>query len=145
MNENIYSAKGGVLACAEAFERLKLGAPQVAKHIDLPATQITAGVVSVEAGYDRGYLKKARTAHMGLISLIDAFRNEAKLAKHPNNATVPVTKMKIRVMEEELNLVKSQLYAVLTQNIQLVEKVRALELEAKTFRERQVLKFPPNS
>ena len=67
------NSKSGLDQCVEAFDRLKAGQPRVIEHIGIAKSKITAGIVSVEAGFDRGYLKKARSAHAPLISMIEAF------------------------------------------------------------------------
>lgn len=47
----------GLRACEEALTRLMKGEPVVSKHVGLSLKKITASIVSLEAGFDRGYLK----------------------------------------------------------------------------------------
>ena len=64
----------GVLACYEAFERLKSNRPKNKKFIGLPIDKITASVVSQEAGFDSGYLKSKRSNHQAIIAQIESFK-----------------------------------------------------------------------
>ena len=66
----------GVKICEAAFERLKAGCPVISAHVGIDGSKITAGIVSVEAGFDRGYLKRSRGSHMPLIARIEAYRTE---------------------------------------------------------------------
>jgi hypothetical protein len=67
----------GLLECEEALQRLLEGRPVVAEHVGLSRSKITASIVSFEAGFDRGYLKKSRNAHLPILARIEAFRAEA--------------------------------------------------------------------
>lgn len=48
----------GLVACEEALQRLLDGVPIVSQHVKLDISKLTASIVSFEAGFDRGYLKK---------------------------------------------------------------------------------------
>ncbi|MBD8708492.1 hypothetical protein IFT47_17835 [Pseudomonas sp. CFBP 13711] len=127
MTDNVKSS--GVLACEEALERLITGKPNVAAHVGLDLSKLTAGVVSHEAGFDRGYLKKSRKLHMALIAKISAVRDgvmKGALANTTRNELIRSSK-KIDRLEEELLTVCTQRDAVLTQNLQLWERIRQLE------------------
>lgn len=117
----------GVAICFEAFERLKAGKPLVVAHVGLPPDKITSGIVSFEAGFDRGYLKKSRPAHLALIAQIEAFRRNPQSAGASKANEVKRAKNKAAQAESELDQAHNQLYLVLTQNLQLVERVRDLE------------------
>lgn len=71
------SMSGGLLACEEALQRLLDGKPVVPEHVGLELSKITASIVSLEAGFDRGYLKKSRKAHLPILAKIEASRAEA--------------------------------------------------------------------
>lgn len=66
----------GLKKCEEAFERLLSGKPNISDHVGIESHKITAGIVSVEAGFDRGYLKKSRSYHKPLIARIEAYKAE---------------------------------------------------------------------
>ncbi|HHM5020686.1 hypothetical protein ACEPYM_20315 [Pseudomonas aeruginosa] len=122
----------GVARCEEAFERLKTGKPVVAAHVDIDRSKITAGIVSVEAGFDRGYLKKARPSHAPLIALIESYRKGMTSTSITSQTQIRRAKQKIEQTSSELEAVKFHLFRVLTQNIQLVERVRILEQQLKS-------------
>lgn len=124
----------GVHLCTEAFQRLKDGKPRIPAHVDLPKSKVTAGIVSVEAGFDRGYLKKSRSIHMPLIAAIEAYRVEGESASVTSVVKAKRAQIKADKAVSELEQVRSQLYAVLAQNIQLVERVRELEGELRRAR-----------
>lgn len=121
----------GLAKCYEAFERLKAGKPVVASHVDLPHTKITAGIVSFEAGLDRGYLKKSRPSHMPLIAQIEAFRKSFGSADASKAMQIKRANDKVDKARRELVIARQQLFHVLTQNVQLVERVRSLEAQVK--------------
>lgn len=120
--------RDGLELCIEAFQRLVEGAPILAAHVGLHKSKITAGVVSVEAGFDRGYLKKARAVHQPLIAQIEAFRNSSVIREAASTGQkIKVIENKYKQLSEELDIVKSQRDLVLAQNIQLFERVKELE------------------
>lgn len=67
----------GLGACEEALQRLLAGKPVVSEHVGLDLSKLTASIVSLEAGFDRGYLKKSRKTHLPLLAQIEAVRAEA--------------------------------------------------------------------
>ena len=123
----------GVDACREAFERLKAGAPRVSAHVGLDPVKITAGIVSVEGGFDRGYLKKGRVNHQALIAEIEAYRNSFGTVSSSKALQIKRANDKAAKAQDELEMVQSQLYHVIAQNVQLVERVRLLEEQLKSF------------
>lgn len=124
----------GVKVCEEAFERLKAGKPNHSAHVGLPRNKITAGIVSVEAGFDRGYLKKSRKPHIALVSTIEAYRSDVDAPSASSVMQVKRAQNKADKALSELEQARAQLYAVLTQNMQLVERVKDLEAELKKSR-----------
>ncbi|MFV7437291.1 hypothetical protein ACLPJF_02525 [Pseudomonas vlassakiae] len=136
------SPKKGLAACYDAFDRLKAGKPIVSAHVGLASGKITPGVVSFEAGFDRGYLKKSRPAHLSLIAQIEAFRLQSESASESKANEVRRARNKVAKAETELEQAQRQLYEVLTQNLQLVERVRELESQlAKMKGKRTVVNF----
>jgi hypothetical protein len=136
-------AANGLTKCYEAFERLKLGKPIVAAHVDLDGTKITAGIVSFEAGLDRGYLKKNRPSHMPLIAQIEAYRKSFGSAQASKALQIKRANDKVEKARRELEVVQQHLYQVLTQNLQLVERVCALETQLKQLTNVRELKPGP--
>jgi len=121
----------GLAKCYEAFDRLKAGKPLVASHVDLPPSKLTAGIVSFEAGLDRGYLKKSRPSHLPLIAQIEAYRKSFGSADASKAMQIKRANDKVDKARRELEIARQQLYHVLTQNVQLVERVRSLEAQVK--------------
>ncbi|QXI11266.1 hypothetical protein [Pseudomonas zeae] len=118
----------GLSACEEALQRLLVGKPVVPKHVGLDLSKLTASIVSLEAGFDRGYLKKSRKAHLPLLAQIEAVRAEA------NKGTGSSSGRQIRQMESQLAALKKTLSIaemqrdnVLVQNMKLWQRVRELE------------------
>ena len=121
----------GLAKCYEAFDRLKAGKPVVASHVDLPPSKLTAGIVSFDAGLDRGYLKKSRPSHLPLIAQIEAYRKSFGSADASKAMQIKRANDKVDKARRELEIARQQLYHVLAQNVQLVERVRSLEAQVK--------------
>ncbi len=133
-------SSSGIVACEEAFERLKTGNARFAAHVDLDSTKITAGIVSVEAGFDRGYLKKARRTHQELIAKIEAHRSRNDSCNESQLLRLRRALSKSERATDELERAQEKLYQVLAQNLQLVERVRTLESELSSLRQAQLAK-----
>lgn len=120
----------GLITCEEALQRLLDGKPVVSVHVGLDLSKLTASIVSLEAGFDRGYLKKSRKSHLPLLARIEAFRVEArKDSGSSNTKRVERLEGKLELLEKELEMVRAQRDRVLSQNLQLWERVRKLERE----------------
>ncbi len=118
----------GLITCEEALQRLLDGKPVVSMHVGLDLSKLTASLVSLEAGFDRGYLKKSRKSHLPLLARIEAFRVEArKDSGSSNTKRVERLEGKLKLLEKELEMVRAQRDRVLSQNLQLWERVRGLE------------------
>lgn len=117
----------GVAMCEKAFIRLLEGGALVPSHFGIEPYKITAGVVSVEAGFDRGYLKKSRNSHKSLIARIDALREQTKPIERVKAGKLQI--LKVSAMENMLRIACEQRDAVLVQNLQLWERISDLELE----------------
>lgn len=124
-------ATNGVDKCREGFERIKAGKPHVAAHVGLDPTKVTASIVSVEAGFDRGYLKKDRPSHRALIAEIEAYRKSYGTESSSKALQVKRANDKATQAFADLEIVRSQLYHVMAQNVQLVERVRDLQEQLK--------------
>lgn len=121
------SKKNGLDACIEAFERLKEGEPNNPKHIGLHRSKFTAGIVSFEAGLDRGYLKRARTNHAALISLIESHANEAPSATDEKTQIEKKLNNKIQEYKNNKDVAEQLLYQSLGRELLLVSKIKELE------------------
>jgi len=119
----------GLGACVEALQRLLDGKPVVPEHVGLDLSKLTASIVSLEAGFDRGYLKKSRKAHLPILAKIEACRAEAnKGSGSSNGKNIKRLEDKLVLLEKELAMVSAQRDRVLTQNLQLWGRVRELEI-----------------
>lgn len=121
----------GIQRCIAAFDRLKLGQPQQAKHVGLAPDKISAAVVSAEAGFDSGYLKRSRRQHLPLILQIEAYRKAEHSASSSTALQLRRAKSRVSKASAEVDAALGQLAGVLAQNLKLVERVRVLELELK--------------
>ncbi|MFP3679482.1 hypothetical protein SB725_20490 [Pseudomonas sp. SIMBA_041] len=122
----------GLAACEEALQRLLDGKPIVPEHVGLNSSRLTASIVSLEAGFDRGYLKRARKAHLPILAKIEASRADTKNNSGSHNEKRMVRlAAKLLLLEGELAMVRAQRDRVLSQNLQLWEQVRCLELIAR--------------
>lgn len=129
----------GVGACEEALQRLLDGTPFVPEHVGLDLSKLTASIVSFEAGFDRGYLKKSRKTHLQILAKIEAYRADAsKCCGKSNDKSIKRLEDKVVLLEKELAIVSSQRNRVLTQNLQLWARVRELEIAERQNKSRKV-------
>ncbi|AZE96771.1 hypothetical protein C4J96_4693 [Pseudomonas orientalis] len=118
----------GVGACEEALQRLLVGKPVVPEHVALDLSKLTASIVSLEAGFDRGYLKKSRKAHLPLLAQIEAVRAEAsKGAGSSSGKKIRQMESQLAALEKTLSIAQMQRDNVLAQNMKLWQRVRELE------------------
>ena len=128
----------GVRACEEAFERLLEGRPEVAAHVGLPRHKITAGIVSIEAGFDRGYLKKARKSHVPLIARIEALKADVETPESSAMEKYRRARNALEKAEVEAAKAKEQRDAVLSQNLMLLNQIRELEALIERYQPRLI-------
>lgn len=121
------SKSAGLRSCQDALQRILDGNPLVAAHVGLDLSQLTASMVSYEAGFDRGYLKKSRSSHLPILAKIESARHGSKLD------TGAVTRARIRALEQknflqeqQVALLVAQRDRVLEQNLKLWEQLREL-------------------
>lgn len=119
--------RGGLQRCEEAFERLLSGNPHFSSHVGVKPENITPAMVSLEAGFDKGYLKKSRDAHRALIARINAAGSSTVSSEAKINEKLRKAIRLAEVRGQEWDQMKKMLDNVLTQNLMLVEKVRELE------------------
>lgn len=131
----------GLSSCIEAFERLKVDMPINDEFKGYQPEQISPSVVSQEAGFDKGYLKKSRPNHMPLIALIEDWRKSGGTSLSKAEAIRRERDKALRYMQERDEA--NQRYALaLGRELRLIKKIRELELELKNS---NVAKLPFNS
>lgn len=130
------SKGGGVQRCEDALERLISGQPHLADHVGVKRGEITPAMVSVEAGFDKGYLKRSRELHMSLIARIDALKNESGFTPSVSKEKFQRVKRLAEKRRVEVQQLNQTMDAVLTQNLMLVERVRELEKELAKYQAR---------
>lgn len=130
---NIESAlTNGLAVCEEAFDRLVAGKSVVPNHVGLNLAKITASIVSLEAGFDRGYLKKSRKSHQPLLAKIEAVRTSASKGTMSNDRQLRNIGGQLTRLGRELSSAQIHRDRVLAQNIKLWARVRELELLLET-------------
>lgn len=117
----------GLEKCEEAFRRIVIGKPHVENHVGLPNHKITAGVVSFEAGFDRGYLKRSRPIHRALIAKIDAYHSESAKTGISKVHEIKRYKEKIKRLVQTEAMANERSYKLSAQNLILIERIRELE------------------
>jgi hypothetical protein len=117
----------GLSACENAFQRLLDGKPVVTEHVGLDLSKLTASIVSLEAGFDRGYLKKSRKSHLPLLAKIESVRTGAGKGTSPNGRRIRQMESQLALLEKELLTAQIQRDKVLAQNMKLWDRVRELE------------------
>lgn len=123
-----YGTNKGLGACEEALQRLLVGKPFVPEHVGLNLAKLTASIVSLEAGFDRGYLKKSRKGHLPVLAQIEAVRAEAsKGAGSSNGKQIRQMESQLAALEKTLSIAQMQRDNVLAQNMKLWQRVRELE------------------
>lgn len=124
MNKSI-----GIKNCEEALQRLLDGNPYVARHIGVESNDITSAMVSVEAGYDKGYLKKTRTAHKALIARIDSLKIDVKQKGDRDKILLKKALVASELHRKEAEKANEIMNKVLTQNLMLINKIKELEAQ----------------
>jgi RNA polymerase-interacting CarD/CdnL/TRCF family regulator len=121
----------GLERCVEAFERLKAGKPNVAENISLPQDRITPAIVSFEAGFDKGYLKKGR--HDQLIGLIKTYSSE-DVATTSGAELIRREKAKTLEYKERRKLADKRLEEALSRELLLVAKIHEITDELAQYK-----------
>lgn len=123
------SKKTGLQRCEEALKRLISGQPHLAHYIGVKHGDITPAMVSTEAGFDKGYLKRSRDLHLPLIARIDALKSDSKPTPTVHKEKLEKAHNLAEKRRKEFMQLKQIMDKVLTQNLMLVERVRELETE----------------
>lgn len=119
----------GLEACELALDRLIAGAPEKPEHVGVQASEITCSLVSVEAGHNKGYLKRSREHHKPIIARIDALRQSRSSGESLREKAVKAEKKAVGY-KEKYERANDMLGLMLTENLRLLERIR--ELEAPT-------------
>lgn len=119
----------GLQKCFEALERIKANKPIVSKFINLPRNKVTAAVVSQEAGFDSGYLKKNRSQHQEIISLIESFKHEDGGSTLSVREKIDREKRKTDRLQAKLDQVENKLNMALAREILLLDQIDRMEQE----------------
>ncbi|ELB2861406.1 hypothetical protein QNE90_001009 [Vibrio alginolyticus] len=122
-------ASKGIELCKEAFERIKRGEARVEKFKGIPQEKVTPSVISQEAGFDSGYLKRARATHQPLISLIDAYRSAASSETLSKSEAVRREKVKTDKAKSLQSTAETLLQDALARELVLVRRLKELEKE----------------
>lgn len=121
-------ASKGLGACEKTLQRLLVGKPVVPEHVGLNLSKLTASIVSLEAGFDRGYLKKSRKTHLPLLAQIEAVRAEAsKGTGSSSGKQIRQMESQLAALEKTLSITQIQRDNVLAQNMKLWQRVCELE------------------
>ncbi|CAM4371067.1 hypothetical protein [Pseudoalteromonas ostreae] len=122
--------RDGLNRCFEAFERLKLNEPKNARFVNLDRNKVTASIVSQEAGFDAGYLKKSRARHREIISLIESYSN---LPAASVSGTLSIreklerAERKSASLKERVKDVEKKLYDALARELLMLEQIECLQ------------------
>lgn len=122
-------ASKGIELCKEAFERIKRGEARVERFKGIAQENVTASIVSQEAGFDSGYLKGSRAAHQPLISLINAYKSAAPSETLSKSEAVRREKAKTDNAKSLQSTAESLLYDALGRELALVRRLKELEKE----------------
>ncbi|MBL4909900.1 MAG: hypothetical protein JKX78_07750 [Alteromonadaceae bacterium] len=114
----------GLEKCINAFERLKVGNGLI-KVIE--KSEISCSTVSVEAGFDKGYLKKTRLWQSRLVGEINDYKREHALSSTSAATELQRTQKKVKKATDDKDKAESLLYTLMQDNLKLVARIRELE------------------
>lgn len=108
-------SKDGLIKCEEALDRLLNHCPVNSQFSAIKAHEITPAMTSVEAGFDKGYLKRSRPAHAEIIGKIDSVSKKKKLKpkRHKGES-----------VDEKYARQDAIMQTILTQNLKLMMRIR---------------------
>lgn len=113
--------------CEKAFERIKKG---VFIHEESKFKKITPALISIEAGLDKGYLKRNRINHQILIKQIDDFEKSkaATLSAHYKE------QLKISKYQIEIKKYKELYEEALIRELKLFNQLCEYEKQLEQFK-----------
>ena len=111
-------SKSGLKKCEEALDRLLNHCPVNSQFSAIKANDITPAMVSVAAGFDKGYLKRKRPVHAEIICKIDSISKKTKLKpkRHQSESANEKYARQQELME-----------TIMTQNLKLMMRIREYE------------------
>lgn len=110
--------------CRKAFERLKEGKGQV-KQVE--KMDISCSTVSLEAGFDKGYLKKSVPWQESLIGEINEYKKKHELNSTSTATELERTRKKAKKATDAKDQAESLLYTLMQDNLKLVSRIDELE------------------
>tara|TARA_Y100000588_G_scaffold175535_1_gene189582 strand:- start:1616 stop:2026 length:411 start_codon:yes stop_codon:yes gene_type:complete len=122
----------GLSECYDAFDRLKAGCPKNIKFLGISPDKITASIVSQEAGFDSGYLKKRRLNHQALIAQIGEFKREQSRFTLSRVEVQRREREKAKRYKDERDRLQQLLELSLARELLLAVKLK--ELESQLYR-----------
>lgn len=125
--------KTGLKKCLDALERIKNNTPNLSQYADLPRNKVTAAVVSQEAGFDGGYLKKSRPQHQEILSLIASYRYSNSGSTLSVREKIKREEHKTESLRARLKLVEDKLHKALAREMLLLDYVDRMEQELLKF------------
>lgn len=110
--------KNGLIECEKALDRLINNSALNSRFSSINTEDITPAMVSVEAGFDKGYLKRSRVSHENIIRKIDNLSNKKKKKnrEHRNKS-----------IDDRISTQKEIMQIIMTQNLKLMRKVQEYE------------------
>ena len=121
----------GLQKCEAALERLVQNTPHVGKHVSVTEVDITPAMVSVEAGFDKGYLKRSRDSHKPLIARIDALKESSRVDERTK---LKQAEKKYKQLQAEQKVNGDIMDQILTQNLMLLQRLKELEKELSLYK-----------
>lgn len=121
--------KKGLEKCFEALERIKKNKPNVIQFVDLPRNKVTPAIISKEAGFDSGYLKRKRPQHHEIISLIESYKYSDTGGTLTNREQLEREKRKSKRLQELLKETEGKLYNALARELLLLDQIDHMEQE----------------
>ncbi|WP_076416854.1 hypothetical protein [Shewanella sp. UCD-KL12] len=125
--------KTGLEKCFEALDRIKANKPIEPKFVDLPKHKVTAAVISQEAGFDSGYLKKKRLQHQPILSLIGAYKSSDTGCTLSVHERTKREKRKVESLRVQLDLTENKLHNALAREVLLLDQIDNMERELAKF------------
>lgn len=119
----------GLEVCEVALQRLLDGKPEVARNVGVEISEITPAMVSIEAGFDKGYLKRSRPSHKPLIARIDSLKRTSVQTENSEKKRLRKALKECEQYKKEAEEARATMNKVLAQNLILLQKVRELEAE----------------
>lgn len=123
----------GLEKCFEALERIKINKPNLLKFKNIPPSKVTPAIISQEAGFDSGYLKKKRPQHQALLSLIESYKHSDSSSTLSFREKIARERRKTESMQSQINKIETKLHEALAREILLLDQIDRMEQELLRF------------